>query len=126
MDARQAILSSLLEGGWSGLQDAQKLTQKDIQANTYEQAVREYSEAKLFAEVFSEGRGPELLALLRERCVYKVQFNPELEGMSAILNGFFRSGEANLVLFVERMIARAKQGPPTPPSEDKKTAEQDE
>lgn len=89
----------------------------------FEAALKEFETAKLVFEVFSEGRGPELLDWLRRVTieapfmqVSKSLFASEVS-MSAGEFSMIRWGQNDVVHMIETMMKRAVDAPPVAPNQ---------
>lgn len=113
------IRDMVQRGGFSALQDLGSRLDIDggesaeMMRAKYDDAMENYAMAKMIHGVFSSGNGPEVLEFYRKRTLGRVQFDPE--AINPAFSGFFRSGEANIVLHILRGMATAEKGPPEMP-----------
>ena len=123
-------IQSIMQGGFSNLADPDARgfleggRDPDRIRDVYERDLDTFEMAKKFHRTFSTGDGAEVLAHLKSATLERVQFNPSAENPSE--DGFFKSGEANIVIHIIRMMESAEKGPPPLPQELMVTPEGDE
>lgn len=114
------MIQAVQRGGFSELQDLGRREDIDggetveMAQQKYEAALENFEMAKTLHDVFSSGAGATVLAFYRKRTLDRVQFNPEDVNPSE--SGFFRSGEANIVLHIIHGMEAAEKGPPDLPA----------
>ena len=116
-----AILQAIQHGGYSALESLGGMSEVDggdtremLQAK-YDSSMEKYAMAKKILDVFSHGAGPDVLEFYKRQTLHRVQFDPEFKNASDC--GFFRGGEANLVLHIMGAMDEARKGPPNLPQE---------
>lgn len=98
-----------LTSGWSGLNARQPVETNDERE---QRAVEEYRINQTIHRVFVQSAdGREILEYYRQRTVEQPPFNPDLK-VNPAEQGFFRSGENNIIHDIERRCRKAEQGPP--------------
>lgn len=121
MKLTEQAIQKLMQGGFSNLMDLNTgeflggERDPEILKEVYERDVETFELALKIHRVFSSGDGAEVLAYYRKMTLERVQFDP----LSANPNetGFFRSGEANVILHMITAMKAAEKGPPKMPSE---------
>lgn len=116
----EQLINAVQKGGMSALQELGR--REDIDGGDtvemaqakYDTAVENFEMTKMLHDVFSSGAGAKVLDFYRKRTLNRVQFNPEAVNPSE--TGFFRSGEANIVLHIIRGMEAAEKGPPDLPA----------
>lgn len=114
------MIQAVQRGGFSNLQDPGQRSDIDggdtveMAQQKYDAALENFDMAKTLHDVFSSGAGAKILAFYRKRTLDRVQFNPE--SLNPAESGFFRSGEANIVLHIIRGMEAAEKGPPDLPA----------
>ena len=116
-----AIRQAIQHGGYSALDSLGGMSEVDggdtremLQAK-YDSSMEKYAMAKKILDVFSHGAGPDVLEFYKRQTLLRVQFDPEIQHASE--SGFFRSGEANIVLHIIGAMDAARKGPPSLPQE---------
>lgn len=114
------MINAVQRGGMSALQELGRREDidggdtVDMAQQKYNTAVENFEMAKMLHDVFSSGAGAKVLAFYRARTLDRVQFNPE--AINPAESGFFRSGEANIVIHIIRGMEAAEKGPPELPA----------
>ena len=100
--------------GWAGVQGHQP-SEEDLaeqQAAQEDLVLQRHREDKAFHAVFTKGRGPEVLEILRAMTIEQPCFNPEA-GENAAAMGFTREGQNSVIREIQTRIERAEEGPPS-------------
>ena len=104
-----------MTGGWGAVEGNQP-TPEDLaeqEAQQQELSQQRRDEDKAFHAVFTKGRGPEVLQMLRDMTIEQPCFNPEA-GENAAAMGFTREGQNSVVREIEARIVRAQETPNAP------------
>ncbi len=114
------MIQAVQLGGYSNLKDLGQRSDIDggetveMAQQKYDAALENFEMAKTLHDVFSSGAGAKVLEFYRVRTLARVQFNPE--SLNPSESGFFRGGEANIVLHIIRGMEAAEKGPPDLPA----------
>ncbi|MCH7908354.1 MAG: insulinase family protein [Candidatus Hydrogenedentes bacterium] len=107
-----AILQAIQHGGYSAIDSLGGMSEVDggdtremLQAK-YDSSMEKYAMAKKILDVFSHGAGPDVLEFYKRQTLHRVQFDPEFKNAADC--GFFRGGEANLVLHIMGAMDEAR------------------